>query len=110
MGTLGPVDCGVAQRAFWWVLNPSPYGTIQPFYVHRNAPPTPAEKIAWPMIMLVQFAEVLTYLSTSPQTSVLFSCRFRRSPALCIQAVLGALEELGMLEEENGTYSLISNR
>ncbi len=92
------------------MLNPSPYGTIQPFYVHRNAPPTPAEKIAWPKTMREQIAAVRTFLSTSPQTSAQLASRFRRSPALGIQAVLGALEELGMLEEENGTYSLISNR
>jgi hypothetical protein len=92
------------------VLNPPPYGTIQPFYVHRNAPSTPAEKIAWPKTMREQIAAVRTFLSTSPQTSAQLASRFRRSPALGIQAVLGALEELGMLEEENGTYSLISNR
>lgn len=63
-------------------------------------------KAAWPKNMRDQVAAVRAALQSQPQSVDLIAARYKRSPKVAVQAVLGALEELGMVGQEQGMYRL----
>ncbi len=56
--------------------------------------------------MREQIAAVRTALATAPQTTDQLATQFNRNPVVAVQAVLEALEELGMVTEQDGLYTL----
>lgn len=67
---------------------------------------TTAGKETWPKSMREQVAAVRAALQGQSLPAESIASQFKRSPKVAIQAVLGALEELGMVREENGSYRL----
>lgn len=56
--------------------------------------------------MREQVAVVRYALSHSPLAAAALAAQFKRSPTSAVQAVLDALEELGMVQQENAEYRL----
>ena len=63
-------------------------------------------KAAWPKNMREQVAAVRSALAHQPLPSEAIAARFKRTPRAGVQAVLEALEELGMVVCEDGAYRL----
>ena len=63
-------------------------------------------KAAWPKNMREQVAAVRSALAHQPLPSEAIAARFKRTPRAGVQAVLEALEELGMVVREDGAYRL----
>lgn len=65
-------------------------------------------KLTWPKQMREQVAAVRHALSQSPLPADALAAQFKRSPKVAVQAVLDALEELGMVEQADNSYRLAS--
>lgn len=65
-----------------------------------------AGKQTWPKNMREQVAAVRTALQGQAQTVDGIAGQFKRSPKVAVQAVLGALEELGMVQQDEGKFRL----
>jgi len=63
-------------------------------------------KQIWPKQIREQVAAVRQALSRSPLSAGVLAAQFKRSPKVAVQAVLDALEDLGMVNQLNGTYQL----
>ena len=70
------------------------------------AGPALTGKAAWPKNMREQVAAVRSALAHQPLPSEAIAARFKRTPRSGVQAVLEALEELGMVVREDGAYRL----
>jgi hypothetical protein len=73
--------------------------------------PVPAAatgKLTWPKQMREQVAAVRHALSQSPLPADALAAHFKRSPKVAVQAVLDALEELGMVQQNADQYRLAS--
>ncbi|HHY49241.1 MAG TPA: class I SAM-dependent DNA methyltransferase, partial [Alphaproteobacteria bacterium] len=70
------------------------------------AAPATAGKAAWPKNMREQVAAVRAALAHQPLPAEAIAARFKRTPRAGVQAVLEALEELGMVVREDGAYRL----
>ena len=69
---------------------------------------TAAGKLTWPKQMREQVAAVRHALSQSPLPADALAAQFKRSPKVAVQAVLDALEELGMVQQDADQYRLAS--
>jgi len=58
--------------------------------------------------MREQVAAVRHALSQSPLPADALAAQFKRSPKVAVQAVLDALEELGMVQQADNSYRLAS--
>lgn len=67
---------------------------------------TATAKQIWPKNMREQVAAVRTALQTQPMSVEAIAGQFKRSPKVAVQAVLGALEELGMVSQDHGYFRL----
>lgn len=67
---------------------------------------TAASKQTWPKNMREQVAAVRTALQVQPMSVEAIASQFKRSPKVAVQAVLGALEELGMVRQDDGNFRL----
>ncbi len=67
---------------------------------------TVAAKQTWPKNMREQVAAVRSALQTQPMSVEAIAGQFKRSPKVAVQAVLGALEELGMVSQDDGNFRL----
>ncbi|MNF40772.1 hypothetical protein D3C84_217810 [compost metagenome] len=65
-------------------------------------------KLTWPKQMRDQVAAVRHALGQSPLPADALAAQFKRSPKVAVQAVLDALEELGMVEQDAVQYRLAS--
>jgi len=65
-------------------------------------------KLTWPKQMREQVAAVRHALSQSPLPADALAAQFKRSPKVAVQAVLDALEELGMVQQDADQYRLAS--
>lgn len=65
-------------------------------------------KLTWPKQMREQVAAVRQALAQSPLPAEAIAAQFKRSPKIAVQAVLGALEELGMVQHAENQYRLAS--
>ncbi len=65
-------------------------------------------KLSWPKNMREQVAAVRSALEQGHTSAAGIAALFKRSPLASVQSVLDALEELGMLNQQNGTYQLQS--
>jgi len=65
-----------------------------------------AGKATWPKNMREQVAAVRAALAHQPLPAEAIAARFKRTPRAGVQAVLEALEELGMVVREDGAYRL----
>ncbi|ELQ8317913.1 class I SAM-dependent DNA methyltransferase [Pseudomonas aeruginosa] len=65
-------------------------------------------KLTWPKQMREQVAAVRQALSQSPLPADALAAQFKRSPRVAVQAVLDALEELGMVQQADNSYRLAS--
>ncbi|MCW1937819.1 class I SAM-dependent DNA methyltransferase [Pseudomonas sp. MDMC_285] len=65
-------------------------------------------KLTWPKQMREQVAAVRHALSQSPLPADALAAQFKRSPKVAVQAVLDALEELGMVQRDADQYRLAS--
>jgi hypothetical protein len=65
-------------------------------------------KLTWPKLMREQVAAVRHALSQSPLPADALAAQFKRSPKVAVQAVLDALEELGMVQQDADQYRLAS--
>ena len=65
-------------------------------------------KLTWPKQMREQVAAVRQALSQSPLPASALAAQFKRSPKVAVQAVLDALEELGMVQQDADQYRLAS--
>lgn len=63
-------------------------------------------KQTWPKNMREQVAAVRTSLQAQPMSIEAIAGQFKRSPKVAVQAVLGALEELGMVRQDDGFFRL----
>ena len=63
-------------------------------------------KQTWPKNMREQVSAVRTALQAQPMSVEAIAGRFKRSPKVAVQAVLGALEELGMVYQDENNYRL----
>ncbi|MFA1025641.1 hypothetical protein ALP10_200062 [Pseudomonas syringae pv. helianthi] len=63
-------------------------------------------KLAWPKLMREQVAAVRHALAQSPLSADTLAAKFKRSPKVAVQAVLDALEELGMVQRDVTQYRL----
>ena len=70
------------------------------------AAPVAAGKAGWPKNMREQVAAVRSALAHQPLPAEAIAARFKRTPRAGVQAVLEALEELGMVAHEDGAYRL----
>lgn len=70
------------------------------------AAPATSGKAAWPRNMREQVAAVRSALAHQPLPAEAIAARFKRTPRAGVQAVLEALEELGMVALEDGAYRL----
>ncbi|MDY0071357.1 MAG: class I SAM-dependent DNA methyltransferase [Thauera sp.] len=65
-----------------------------------------SDKLNWPKTMREQIAAVRSALASDAQTTAELATRFKRKPTAAVQAVLDALEELGMLsKQQDGRYT-----
>ncbi|MFV8823726.1 class I SAM-dependent DNA methyltransferase [Thauera sp. WH-2] len=71
-----------------------------------SATPATSGKAAWPRGMREQVAAVRSALAHQPLPAEAIAARFKRTPRAGVQAVLEALEELGMVALEDGAYRL----
>lgn len=71
-----------------------------------SATPATSGKAAWPRNMREQVAAVRSALAHQPLPAEAIAARFKRTPRAGVQAVLEALEELGMVAHEDGAYRL----
>ena len=69
---------------------------------------TAAGKLTWPKQMREQVAAVRQALAQGPLPTEAIAAQFKRSPKIAVQAVLGALEELGMVQQDADQYRLAS--
>ena len=67
---------------------------------------TVAAKQTWPKNMREQVAAVRSALQAQPMSVEAIAGQFKRSPKVAVQAVLGALEELGMVQQDEGKFRL----
>lgn len=67
---------------------------------------TASAKQTWPKNMREQVAAVRTALQAQPMSVEAIADQFKRSPKVAVQAVLGALEELGMVRQADGYFRL----
>ncbi|MDD1962124.1 class I SAM-dependent DNA methyltransferase [Pseudomonas sp. 39004] len=67
-----------------------------------------AGKLTWPKQMREQVAAVRQALAQGPLPAETIAAQFKRSPKIAVQAVLGALEELGMVQQAENQYRLAS--
>jgi hypothetical protein len=65
-------------------------------------------KLTWPKLMREQVAAVRHALIQSPLPTDALAAQFKRSPKAAVQAVLDALEELGMVQQDADQYRLAS--
>ncbi|WP_223504171.1 class I SAM-dependent DNA methyltransferase [Pseudomonas sp. GL-RE-29] len=65
-------------------------------------------KLTWPKQMREQVAAVRHALSLYPMPAEALAAQFKRSPKVAVQAVLEALEELGMVQKDADQYRLAS--
>ncbi|WP_137972024.1 DNA methyltransferase [Pseudomonas sp. F(2018)] len=65
-------------------------------------------KLTWPKQMREQVAAVRQALTQGPLPAEAIAAQFKRSPKIAVQAVLGALEELGMVQQAENQYRLAS--
>src|SRR5690606_31101492 len=65
-------------------------------------------KLSWPKNMREQVAAVRNALEQGHNSAAGIAALFKRSPQASVQSVLDALEELGMLNQQNGVYQLQS--
>lgn len=65
-----------------------------------------SQKQVWPKQMREQVAAVRQILSTGELSANAIAARFKRTPTVAVQSVLGALEELGMIDMQAGQYRL----
>ena len=63
-------------------------------------------KLSWPKNMREQVAAVRSALEQGHNSAAGIAALFKRSPQASVQSVLDALEELGMLNQQNGAYQL----
>lgn len=63
-------------------------------------------KLTWPKQMREQVAAVRHALSQNPLPADALAAQFKRSPKVAVQAVLDALEELGMVQQADNSYRL----
>ncbi len=63
-------------------------------------------KLTWPKQMREQVAAVRQALAQGPRPVEAVAAQFKRSPTTAVQSVLEALEELGMVKQENRQYRL----
>jgi hypothetical protein len=63
-------------------------------------------KQAWPKEMREQVATVRAALTLQPHTVDSLATQFKRSPKAAVQSVLEALEELGMVANDDGRFRL----
>lgn len=66
----------------------------------------PEAKTTWPKTMREQIAAVRALLQTAPQSSAQIASQFKRTPTEAVQAVLDALEELGIVQQQDSRYGL----
>ena len=66
----------------------------------------PVGKAAWPKSMREQVAAVLASLQGGARSAEAIATQFKRSPTVSVQSVLGALEELGRVQQEAGLFRL----
>lgn len=73
-----------------------------------SAPPasTAAGKLIWPKQMREQVAAVRQALTQGALPTEAIAVQFKRSPRIAVQAVLDALEEIGMVQQEETQYRL----
>lgn len=69
---------------------------------------TTTGKLTWPKQMREQVAAVRHALSQSQLPADALAAQFKRSPKIAVQAVLDALEELGMVQQDADQYRLAS--
>ncbi|MDH0144406.1 class I SAM-dependent DNA methyltransferase [Aquipseudomonas alcaligenes] len=69
---------------------------------------TAAGKLTWPKQMREQVAAVRQALAQGPLPTEAIAAQFKRSPKIAVQAVLDALEELGMVQQDADQYRLAS--
>jgi hypothetical protein len=62
----------------------------------------PAAKEAWPKALQEQVKVIRQHLSTVPMSAEALAERFKRKPVGNVQAVLDALEELGVVQADEG--------
>lgn len=67
---------------------------------------TATAKQTWPKNMREQVAAVRSALQAQPMSVEAIASQFKRSPKIAVQAVLGALEELGMVQQDEGKFRL----
>ncbi|MEB0159674.1 DNA methyltransferase [Pseudomonas sp. AH2 (2023)] len=65
-------------------------------------------KLVWPKLMREQVSAVRHALTQSPLPADALAAQFKRSPKVAVQAVLDALEELGMVQQDADQYRLAS--
>lgn len=65
-------------------------------------------KLTWPKPMREQIAAVRQALAQGPLPTETIAAQFKRSPKAAVQAVLDALEELGMVQQDADQYRLAS--
>lgn len=66
------------------------------------------DKEAWPKNMREQVAAVRTALQGQNLVVESIAAQFKCSPKIAVQAVLDALEELGMVQQDKALYHLIA--
>ncbi|WP_284186809.1 class I SAM-dependent DNA methyltransferase [Zoogloea oryzae] len=71
-----------------------------------DAKAKPVGKAAWPKSMREQVAAVLASLQGGARSAEAIATQFKRSPTVSVQSVLGALEELGRVQQEAGLFRL----
>lgn len=69
-------------------------------------PASKSKKLKWPKLMREQVAAVRNALEIDDLTLEAISQQFMRNPEKHVASVLGALKDLGMVEETEGLYSL----
>ncbi|MGQ9425859.1 class I SAM-dependent DNA methyltransferase [Gilvimarinus sp. F26214L] len=68
---------------------------------------TSTAKLTWPKHMRDQVAAVRQALAQGPRPAEAIATQFKRSPKVAVQAVLDALDELGMVERDHEEYRLV---
>lgn len=69
---------------------------------------TPVGKLTWPKEMREQVQVVRSVLTEGPISAAIIAAQFKRLPVGKVQAVLDSLEVLGLVQQQDGQYVLIS--
>lgn len=92
--------------------NPDPVATQKQSELVVNSetrealPASKSKKLKWPKLMREQVVAVRNALEIGDLTLEAISQQFMRNPEKYVASVLGALRDLGMVEEKEGLYSL----